>query len=325
MGQVIWIEILSRRREVTARHRFVAAEVRIGRGYDNDLVIDDPYLAARHLRIYRGEDGALVAEDLGSANGMFVGNQRTQRTLVGGDHPIRIGHTQLRIRDQSYSVAGERPAETPVSHWPTAVALAAAILGIEAASLWLAETAEPKASRYLLPLLSIGLAVLAWAAVWTVLSRIFSERARFERNLTIALAGLLSYSVYREFAQFAAFALSWRFPAGYEYAATWLILGGVAFYHLREINPSRLALKGGIVAAMLVIAVVTQTLTQSETRADLGQQSYLHRLLPPRLRLAPLQSEDAFFADVEKLRAKLDHDRVEAQPGGEPDAPGVGR
>ena len=50
---MIWVEILSRHRDIAARFRFPGPEVRIGRGYDNDVIVDDPYVAARHLRVFR--------------------------------------------------------------------------------------------------------------------------------------------------------------------------------------------------------------------------------------------------------------------------------
>jgi hypothetical protein len=61
-----------------------------------------------------------------------------------------------------------------------------------------------------------------------------------------------------------------------------------------------------------VLGIATQSLTQSEARADFGQASYLRRLMPPALRLAPLQSEDAFFTGIEQLKSQLDRDRKEA-------------
>ena len=101
LTQMIWVEILSRHRDVAARFRIADQEVRIGRGYDNDVIVDDPYVAARHLRVFRDEAGQLVAEDLGSANGTFLypDKRRQPRIVIDGDRPIRIGHTDLRIRD----------------------------------------------------------------------------------------------------------------------------------------------------------------------------------------------------------------------------------
>jgi hypothetical protein len=311
MDQVIWVEVLSRHhRDVAARHRFAQAEVRIGRGYDNDLVIDDPYVAVHHLRLYRSEAGDLVAEDIGSANGLFVDGdpRRLERVTLDGDRIIRIGGVQLRVREPGYAVPRERLEQAPGRLWPAAVALPLAILAIEALSLWLSETGEPKLSRYVTPLIDVSGLALVWTAVWTVLSRVFAGRARFERNFIIGLAGLLAYSLYDEFAQFAAFSLAWRVPIAYEYVAMWAILGIVCYGHIQLLGASP-RLSAAAIAAVALLAIATQSLTQSEARADFGQPSYLRRLMPPALRLAPLKSEAAFFSEVERLKGQIDADR----------------
>lgn len=320
MEPVIWVELLSRHRDVAARYRLAGPEVHIGRGYDNDVVVDDPFVAARHVRVFRDDAGRLVAEDLGSAGGMFLDRDksRRERIAIDGERPIRIGHTYLRIRDAHHAVASERVGKQQARLLPIALAaaLGAAILGIETLSEWFAETGEPRLTYYLTPLFGVVLMVVVWVALWAILSRIFSGRARFERNLVIALLGFLFYSLYHEFAQFSAFALTWRVPAGYEYVAMWCALAAACFFHLREANPSALKLKGGIVGALLTLVLAVQTLAQSEARADFGQQSYLRRLLPPVLRLAPVQDENSFFAEIERLKTTLDRDRAET-PGDE--------
>src|SRR5258708_39987342 len=97
---MIWVEILSRHRDIAARFRIAGPEVRIGRGYDNDVIVDDPYVAARHLRIFRDERGQLVAEDLGSANGTFLdgGRNRLASLIVAVGQPLPIRQTPLRFR-----------------------------------------------------------------------------------------------------------------------------------------------------------------------------------------------------------------------------------
>jgi hypothetical protein len=316
MGEIIWVEILSRQRNVETRHRCFGPLIRIGRSYDNDVVLDDPYVAPQHLRILRDDEtGALVAEDLGSENGLLADRgERRDRIVLDGDRAIRIGHTTLRIRDAAYAVAAERPVEPQKRLWPYALAVGAAILAIEIASLWLGETAEPKITRYLTPLLILSLASLGWIGGWALLARIFAGQARFERNLMIALSGLLAYSLYDEFVEFTAFSLSWRLLSTYQYVGSLCILAVTCFHHLREIGPTRLWLKGGILAGLVCLAVATQTLRQSEAGFGYGSPVTTHRLLPPGLRLAPLKSEDAFFADVEKLKRRLDRARSEESP-----------
>jgi hypothetical protein len=312
MDEMIWVEILSRHRAVVARHRFSGPEIHIGRGYDNDLVLDDPFVAVQHVRIRRIENGALVAEDIGSANGMFIdrGRDNVERIILDGDRTIRIGHTQLRVRGASHTMPRERPFKPQMRDWPVALVLGVAILGLEALSLWLSETNSPKLSRYLPPLLEFPAYILTWSAVWAVLCRIFSGQARFERNLLIALVGWLALWVYDVFAKAVGFALSWYPVASYEYVIIYGGLAAICFCHLREIGPSRLGLKAGVVTALAGTIIAAQALIQIETSADHREQDYAHRLLPPAFRLAPLHSESAFFADVGRLKDKLDQDRA---------------
>jgi len=310
MDAVIWVEILSRHREVASRHRCAGAEIRIGRGYDNDVIVDDPYVAVQHLRLFRDDAGRIVAEDIGSANGLFIDRdqRRYERVALDGDRVIRIGGVQLRVRERGYAVPREHVQRPQRRLWPVALALAVAILGIDALGLWLSETGEVKASRYVMPLLSIAGLALVWTAVWTVLSRVFAGGAAFERNLITALAGFFAYSLYDEFAQFAAFGLSWRLPISYEYVAMWALLAIVCYRHLRTLGP-RGRYSAAAMLAVAVLGIATQSLTQSEARADFGQPSYLRRLMPPSLRLVPPKSADAFFSEIEGLKSQLDRDR----------------
>ena len=311
MEEVIWIEVLSRHRDVVARHRCTGREIRIGRGYHNDVVLDDAYVAPAHIRIARDESGALFAEDLGSVNGLFEDRrrQRLQRIRIDGRRAFRIGQTVLRVREAGYPIAPERRFEARSWRWLAAGVLGGAVLAIEILWLWLGETGEPKLTRYVTPLFGVVMMLLAWVAAWSILSRIFAGEARFERNLVIALAGLLAYSLYNELAAFAAFALSSKAIATRHDMLLWVLLAVVAFFHLRAIGPTRLKLKAGAVTALALAVVGVQALSQSEVRETFGQQASLHRLLPPMFRLAPIKDNKAFVAEIGALRQKLDQDR----------------
>ncbi len=318
MEGLIWVEVLSRSREVIARYRCAGPEIRIGRSYDNDVVLDDPHVAPRHLRIRRGETGRWIAEDLGSVNGLYLdhGSDRFGWLEIDGDRPIRIGNSYLRVRDWDYGVAPERPYQPRSRRWPTLAGLGALLAAVDLGTSWLGETTEPRVSRYLVSVLTVAVLLAAWTAVWSVLSRIFSGQARFERNLLIALVGTLAYSLYREFADFATFAFSWRVLAAYQFVGVWSLLAAVCFLHLREVSPARLGLKACLVLALLTIGISVQVLNQSDLLAGIDRQAYAARLLPPEFRLGPLQSEDSFFADIEALKSKLDQDRAEPPSAG---------
>jgi hypothetical protein len=325
-GKAFWIEILSRNDEVLARHRVRCAapgeELCVGRGYDNDVIIDDPYVAARHLRIVRDEGGVLVAEDLGSANGLVAGKdrRRVERAVLDGNATIQIGRTRLRVREADHAVAPERIARPRMRIWPLVLALAGALLGAELATIWLAQTGEQKPGTYLTPLLGLTLTVAAWATAWAVMSRIFSGRARLERHLLIAVSGLLALELFNELTSYGAFAFSMRELVAYRYIFLWLLGALVCFLHLRqlsqsrEIGRSRLKLKAGAAAALALLGIGMQTLSQWEASANADRESFLRGLKPPVFRLAGAQSNHGFFAQISKLKPELDRARAE-QPG----------
>ena len=49
--------------------------VYIGRGYDNDVVLGDPYISAKHASVRISDDGNLIVKDLGSRNGIFIASK----------------------------------------------------------------------------------------------------------------------------------------------------------------------------------------------------------------------------------------------------------
>ena len=70
----------------------------IGRANDSTLVLTDDYASTRHARISL-EDGRWVAEDLGSTNGTYIGQQRIDGpTVMQPGVPLRIGQTVLELR-----------------------------------------------------------------------------------------------------------------------------------------------------------------------------------------------------------------------------------
>ncbi len=94
-GRLIVVE--SPTLEIGSERVLDSAAVTIGRGAQNDLVLDhDDFASARHARFEPRRDGVWVA-DAGSTNGTYVNGTRLSkpRRLQPGD-VIRVGSTDLR-------------------------------------------------------------------------------------------------------------------------------------------------------------------------------------------------------------------------------------
>lgn len=82
-----------------AVHRLVELgrrELKIGRGPQNDVVLDDPdKVVSRFHAELRPEGGAYVLIDLNSQNGTWVEAQRIDRVVMRAGIPVAIGPYRL--------------------------------------------------------------------------------------------------------------------------------------------------------------------------------------------------------------------------------------
>ncbi|MEO0325723.1 MAG: FHA domain-containing protein [Myxococcota bacterium] len=70
----------------------------LGRSRDCDLVLADPTVSGRHARL-SWRQGRILVEDLGSANGTFVGDEQVQQRLVRPGDALRFGGEELAWSD----------------------------------------------------------------------------------------------------------------------------------------------------------------------------------------------------------------------------------
>jgi pSer/pThr/pTyr-binding forkhead associated (FHA) protein len=85
----------------------------LGRNPHCDVVIPQPYVSNRHLKILRG----IVAVDLGSSNGSYIGSERLSEPALVRDK-VTLGQGELTVEvlfpaPEEASVAQPRPATAP--------------------------------------------------------------------------------------------------------------------------------------------------------------------------------------------------------------------
>jgi len=72
--------------------------VTVGRGRDNDIIIDDRSVSKFHSTIALTQDGKLIVADVGSSNGTFVNNKAIKgREVVDLGDVITFGDIDVRL------------------------------------------------------------------------------------------------------------------------------------------------------------------------------------------------------------------------------------
>lgn len=99
-------------------------ELTLGRSPDCSIAIQDQAMSRRHAQL-KLLDGSWVLLDLGSANGVWVGNQRVQEHALRGGESFRLGATSFLFRqEQEEEELGETlrltvPSPPPASPQPS--------------------------------------------------------------------------------------------------------------------------------------------------------------------------------------------------------------
>ena len=97
-------------RQPTSVRPLPARMVRIGRGGDNDLVVDDLIVSRRHAELRALPDGTYEIVDLGSHNGTFLNGQPVTRAAIDAGDIVGIGHSAFCLvgdQLQEYVDTGE--------------------------------------------------------------------------------------------------------------------------------------------------------------------------------------------------------------------------
>ncbi|CAM3985145.1 FHA domain-containing protein [Corallococcus sp. ZKHCc1 1396] len=316
MDEVIFLEVLEGD-AVQARHRLETWPVTVGRGYGNDVILDDPKVSAEHLRLERREDGAVLLRDVGSVNGTFRVTPWTpvHELVLTPDARVSVGDTVLRFRPRSFAVeatvvneAADAPSERLFER-PRAFALTMqALVATSFISERLVQFQKTDWGDLLLSsVLPLGLTLL-WAGGWSLASRIARRSFHFRVHATIGGMVLMGFALVPPLFALVGFSFSLGAWLGFVRTLAVLALVGWGLYwHLRYVTrwSGRRVVRGLAVASVgvLVLTNVPQLLGNEGFSEAL---EFPRSLLPPALRLAPAHSMDTFFEEVRPLEKKVD-------------------
>jgi len=325
----IIIELLDRNGVVVTRQRCNDLPVRLGRGYDNEVIVDDPFVAPTHLRIERRDDGVLVALDTGSRNGIHAVSsgrwsllQRVTKPLpeivLTPDTRVRAGHSTFRVRPIGHAVAPERIDKT--SHAWEGVRPAIVALGLLCVlalfNAWSADTSTQDNFVYQTNIATVVGTMLVWAGAWALLNRLFGGRARFGRHLLIGTLLIVASLAASFAAELVAYAFSIEWLARYGSYLSLALLSVAVYYHVGTITPLSLAFARRFAVAFAVLATAAFAMYRYSTEHQFGDSLYLNSLHWPAIRMVAPIGTEAFINATADLKARADAHRND-NAGGE--------
>lgn len=279
----------------------------VGRGFDNDLVLDDPHVAPAHVQIAPGDDGALRLSVLdGARNPVRVGNQG----LVAGASLAlprgswSIGPVRLRVRWPGEALAAERRWQ-PLTAGRGGVLAALLLWAMVAAEMALGFDPGVPPTTWLVPLLSVPLVLMLWAGLWGLLSKLFQHRFEFWPHVAIAARWGLASTVLRWGAPMLAFAFSRSELLAVAAVGGVLLSFGMLRAQALRVLPGHALAVTLLLGAGAVAFIGVQAVGQHQATDRWIGPLYLSQLGPPWMRLAPTVPVSQFIDEARALEARL--------------------
>ena len=306
-----FVEIVGRHGDALERHAVYRWPARVGRGYDMDVILDDPFVAARHLSIEPAADGRFALTDLDSLNGISLppSDKRVSAAEVGPDDIVRVGHTQIRVRGPSYAVQAELPLRaTSMYRRPVAfAAVAAVLLGLTFWNSWVVATHQEERAFLAFSIVLIFIAAGIWVSVWSLVSRTVGGRSNFSAHGFVACAGLTALALWDTLTEYLSFGFDAQWLKHFGTLGAAVIFAFMVYRHLR-LNSRAARRKLGIAAVIVSTTAygVAAGFQIAYDSARPGAQRYSQALKAPLFLMVPGVSPEAFIAEGEALKRKAD-------------------
>ena len=312
-----------------ARHRLNGVPLTLGRALANDIIVDDPYVDATHVRLTPDSDGTVIVEDLESVNGIVANEDRLAgRVVARAGDTLRVGRTTIRFRDPNESVppalvdqaAVAPPAQAPavvvvprsrrrlVTETSAGLLLLLGAMTAYAFNSWLGDSSRSSANDATSVALGVAIALSVWAGLWSIASRVIVHRFRFMGHLAVASAivlGSLAWSIIEGWLQF--FVPDSAFATVSAFIVMLGLLAVLVAAHLSlasTMSRRRQWRVGAIVAGVVVAVSGLAALTKDDSFSDVPKFPAVVKPLSPRF--IPTKSIAQFESATREMKDEVD-------------------
>ncbi len=187
--------------------------LKIGRGFDNDIVLTDPYVAPAQAS-FKIEDGCWIFENHDDTNRVMLNNEdlpTPKVSLKSGDR-LRLGRTEIRVYSPDHAIAPTR--KLLLSDWAhqDSIGFVIPLLALLGCNLLnfgmdylLEATREVQWKTYVTHLLWLNLGLLVWTGVWAITGKLVRHQYHFGQQLFIGTVWLILLTLIYPFLGYVDF------------------------------------------------------------------------------------------------------------------------
>lgn len=325
-GRVALVELLERDGHVRQSVAVRQWPLSVGRALDNTVVLPDPHVAARHLRIEpmapAGHGLLLTVGD--TVNGLTLGSRRLgtgERVVLPEDGTaleLGLGRSRVRVRLPGQVLSPEQPlAGAFMFSQRLAPLLVAAVVLAAALGFNTYLDSDPDTLGRALAGMALASIVggAVWCGLWALLSKTFTRQSQFAWHLKVFMLASIAWMVADVVPRLLAFMFSKPVFSSFAFFGTLGVGAAALYFHLLAVEPARPKLLRWVVFAGWVAGVSVMVMLNLQRNDRPGEALYMSHLFPPALRLAKPVDTDQFMDGLAPLQGVLDKKAKQAPTG----------
>lgn len=314
MAPLGYVEILDGKGVVVERFPIESFPIKIGRAYDNDVILSDPYVCPTHVAIAPDEQGRLIARDLDSVNGLRAdAREKPVSSLdIQSGSQFRVGHTQLRYCSVDHALAPTLLDRDSSRSWLnslyTPIIVGAAVFLLLCLDAYLTIIGRVTLAAIVTEPLTTFTMLLFWSGLWALASRVIVSRFHFSQHATIACGAIVGFFLL----SFSAEWLEFLFPF---VPALWiaglfgsgLIMAALVYGHLKFASTMRRSSRLWAALAVSVAIIGVSAIADFAGRSKFSNAMEFTGILKPLdAAWLPAITIDEFIDRSQKLKRELD-------------------
>lgn len=291
---------------------------RIGRGYDCDVIVSDPYVDAHHVEITLNpdQDGWLV-RDLESVNGFSAITDSGDISgkdchILSSGNKVVLGHTEIRLLKPDHPVTAAKKmiqasamwqfVSRPLNDWMLFILAGLVMAGWSFLEIW----TENAMQTLLINVCVSAVFILVWSAGWSIAGRFIKHKSNFNAHIAVISLYFILSTVLWMMQSYIVFLLNQNIVSDAINVVWNVVLGAALLYGAlslaAEMTPRKRMISSGFFAVGVTAGIMSVSTLAAPSFSPVPD--YPPTLQPIAEVLIPSQTPDVFFEQAQTLFTK---------------------